>query len=74
MTREEYIDAVLEVTGGKAWTTVQEGLQSDIRNIEVQELAANLEDIKELRGFRRALVYVHDLRNLAKLEKSQSEV
>ena len=71
MTRSEYLDAVLEVTGGEAWTLVQEGLKDDIRNVEVQELSAEIEDIKELRGFRRALIYVLDLRNLAKLEKSQ---
>ncbi len=70
--REEYLDAVLEVTGGEAWKTVQEGIKADIRNVEVQELSAELEDIKELRGFRRALIYVHDLRELAKLEKSNA--
>lgn len=70
--REEYLDAVLEITGGNEWKTVQEGLKNDIRNIEIQELSADLEDVKELRGFRRALIYVHDLRELAKLEKTNA--
>ena len=70
MTRQEYIDAVLEITGGEAWKTVQEGIRADIKNVEVQELSTELENVKELRGFRRALIYVHDLRDLAKLEKT----
>jgi hypothetical protein len=70
MNRAEYIDAVLEVTGGEAWELVKEGIKTDIRNVEVQELEAPLEDVMELRGFRRALIYVHDLRELAKLEKA----
>ena len=74
MTRQEYIDAVLEITGGEAWKTVQEGIRADIKNVEVQELSAELENVKELRGFRRALIYVHDLRDLAKLEKTNDAV
>ena len=73
--REEYIEAVLEITGGEPWKVVQAGMKDDIRNVEVQELSA--EDwgaVKELRGFRRALIYVHDLRELAKLEKSNASL
>jgi len=70
MTRQEYIEAVLEITGGESWKVVQEGIRADIRNVEVQELEADLDNVKELRGFRRALIYVHDLRDLAKLEKT----
>ncbi|MHA2065234.1 MAG: hypothetical protein ACXABY_12730 [Candidatus Thorarchaeota archaeon] len=72
MNRNEYIEAVLDVTGGESWKAVQEGLKADIRNVEVQELEADLEDVKELRGFRRALIYVHDMRELAKLEKANA--
>jgi hypothetical protein len=72
MNRAEYIEAVLEVTGGEAWEKVKAGLKDDIRNVEIQELDAPLEDIKELRGFRRALIYVHELRELAKLEKTNN--
>jgi len=72
MNRQEYINAVLEVTGGEQWKLVQEGLKADIRNVEVQELEAGLENIMELRGFRRALIYVHDMRELAKLEKANA--
>lgn len=74
MTRQEYIEAVLEVTGGPAWELVREGLADDIKNIEVQELSAPLDEIKELRGFRRALTYVRDMRNLAKLEEKHDAV
>ena len=75
MTRSEYINAVLEVTGGEAWVLVQEGLLADIKNIETQELASDSwEEVKELRGFRRALIYIRDLRNLAKLEKKNDAV
>ena len=73
MTRAEYIDAVLEVTGGEAWKVVQEGMKDDIRNVEIQELSSEeWETVRELRGFRRALIYVHDMRELAKLEKSNA--
>jgi len=74
MNRAEYIEAVLEVTSGEAWEKVRIGLKEDIRNVEVQELSADLKDVKELRGFRRALIYVQDLRELAKLEKTQNAV
>ena len=74
MNRQEYVDAVLEVTSGEAWKVVQEGIRADIKNVEVQELSAELENVKELRGFRRALIYVHDLRDLAKLEKTNDAV
>lgn len=68
--RDAYLDAILEITGGEAWKTIQEVMKDDIRNVEVQELQANTWDnVLELRGFRRALIYVHDFRNLAKLEK-----
>lgn len=73
MDRNEYIEAVLEVTGGEPWAKVQEGLIADIKNIETQELSANeWGEVRELRGFRRALIYVHDMRELAKLEKSNA--
>ena len=52
MKREDYLEAVMEITSGQHWKTVQEGLKDDIRNVEVQELSADLENIKELRGFR----------------------
>ena len=68
--REQYLDAVLDITGGEAWKIIQEGMKDDIRNVETQELqAVTWEEVLELRGFRRALIYVHDFRNLAKLEK-----
>jgi len=68
--RNKYLDAVLEITGGEAWKTIQEVMKDDIRNVETQELQVSTwEEVLELRGFRRALIYVHDFRNLAKLEK-----
>ena len=75
MTRAEYIDAVLQVTGGEAWEIVRQGLADDIKNIEVQELSSEeWGEVKELRGFRRALIYVRDMRNLAKLEEKHNAV
>lgn len=48
---------------------------SDINNLIIQELAANtIEEIKELRGFRRGLQYIHDLRELAKTEKANADI
>lgn len=71
--REEYLEAVLAITGGESWKIVQDGIKDDIRNIEVQELSSEAwEEVRELRGFRRALIYVHDLRELAKLEKTNA--
>ena len=68
--REKYLDAILEITGGEAWKTIVEVMKEDIRNVETQELQASTwEQVLELRGFRRALIYVQDFRNLAKLEK-----
>ena len=75
MTRAEYIDAVLQVTGGEAWEIIRQGLADDIKNIEVQELSSDeWSEVKELRGFRRALIYVRDMRNLAKLEEKHNAV
>ena len=74
MNRQDYIEAVLEITGGETWKIVQQGIKTDIRNVEVQELSADLDKVMELRGFRRALIYVHDLRELAKLEKTNDAV
>ncbi|MEE8114323.1 MAG: hypothetical protein V3T23_08200 [Nitrososphaerales archaeon] len=75
MTRTEYINAVLEVTGGQSWELVREGLADDIKNIEVQELQSEeWGEVKELRGFRRALIYIRDMRNLAKLEAKHDAV
>ena len=68
--RDKYLDAVLEVTAGEAWETVREVMKEDIANVETQELQSpTWDNVLELRGFRRALIYVRDLRNLAKLEK-----
>ncbi len=70
MTREEYIEAVFTVTAGEPWKMVQTGLQADINNVIAQELTAEtIEEILELRGFRRALEYVQNMRELAKTEK-----
>ena len=72
--REQYLESVLAVTGGEDWRMVQEGLMSDISNLISQELSAEtLPDIMETRGFRKALEYVHDLRELAKTEKANTD-
>ncbi len=71
MTREEYLEAIFEVTTGEPWVRVQDGLQADINSLIAQELAENdFAEIKELRGFRRALEYVHGLREIAKTERA----
>lgn len=75
MTRSEYIESVYSVTSGEPWEKVQEGLQSDINNLIHRELEADtMEKIMELRGFRNALQYVHDLRELAKTEEAHANV
>lgn len=69
--RELYLDAVFAVTSGDAWERVKHGIQADINNVVAQELQAEtLNEIMELRGFRSALEYVHNLRELAKTEKA----
>lgn len=71
MTREEYVNAILEVTGGPAWERVQEGLDAEIRNLEIRELQSeDWGDIKELRGSRRTLINVKNWRELIKLEQN----
>ncbi len=75
MTRSEYLEAVFTVTTGEPWERVQEGLMSDINNLMLDELnAETIEEIKEFRGFRHGLQYIHDLRELAKTEKSHADV
>lgn len=71
--RELFLDAVFAVTSGEAWLRVQAGLQEDIKGLIEQELSSeSFDEIKELRGFRRALQYVHDMRELAKTEKNSA--
>lgn len=75
MTRREYLEAILDLTANEAWTKFQEGLKSEISGTVAQELQAEtIEKIKELRGFRIALQYVHDIRDKAIMEKTNADV
>ena len=75
MTREEYLDAVVEVTGGEAWVTIQEGLEEDIRNLQVRALQAGTwEEVVDLQGQAKVFVQFYNMRESAKFEKSQNAV
>ena len=70
--RNEYIDAVLEVTSGPAWEIVKESLEGEIRDLQIRALQAqSWEEVCELRGQAQAYVVVYNMRDNAKLEKSQ---
>jgi hypothetical protein len=71
--QEELNEAMLTVTMGEAWEKVKEGLDNEIRNLEIRELNANdFSAILELRGYRKALTWVRNWRQTYKLEKTNA--
>ncbi len=71
-TRSKYIDAVMDVTSGEAWEIVKESLEGEIRDLQVRALGAKTwEDVCELRGQAQAYIVIYNMRENAKLEKTQ---
>ncbi|MHC4649076.1 MAG: hypothetical protein ACYTBJ_26795 [Planctomycetota bacterium] len=62
-TKEQIIDAVLEVTADTHWPQVQQLLLNEIRNAQSQALFLDSWDkVNEEKGFCRGLMYVMTLR------------
>ena len=69
MDRANYIEAILDVTGGENWTVLTESLEREIRNLQVRALQApDWDTVVDLRGQAKSLVLIINMRENAEQE------
>ena len=74
ITQEQLNEAILEVTGMRAWDIIKKGLEHDIYNTQARAFdAQNWGDVKELKGFAQGLSYVIGLRELVSAQVEQAK-
>jgi hypothetical protein len=71
VTEEQYLDAVLSVTGGPNWDIVKAGWANEIYELQAQMLdVKSWDEVCELRGFARGLAMAMNLRETVETQNA----